>query len=86
MLRRYLLEAGAALSDHDVEYLYDAIRLLPFELGLRFFTDDLEGDIYSKVSRPRHNLERAMVQFRPTQSIEAHEAEIRALKHELRGR
>lgn len=86
MLRGYLLEAGAVLSDHDVEHLYDAIRLLPFELGLRFFTDDLEGDVYFKVSRPRHNLERAMVQFRLTESIEAQEAEIRALIHELCGR
>ena len=86
MLRGYLLEAGAVLSDHDVEYLYDAIRLLPFELGLRFFTDDLEGDVYFKVSRPRHNLERAMVQFRLTESIEAQEAEIRALIQELCGR
>ncbi|MFM1812437.1 MAG: hypothetical protein RLZZ336_1375 [Cyanobacteriota bacterium] len=85
MLRGYLLEAGAVLSPHDVEHLYDAIRLLPFELGLRFFTDDLEGDVYFKVSRQRHNLERAIVQFRLTESIEAQEAEIRALIHELCG-
>ena len=85
MLRGYLLEAGAVLGPHDVEHLYDAIRLLPFELGLRFFTDDLEGDVYFKVSRPRHNLERAIVQFRLTESIEAQETEIRALIHELCG-
>lgn len=85
MLRGYLSEAGAVLSPHDVEHLYDAIRLLPFELGLRFFTDDLEGDVYFKVTRPRHNLERALVQFRLTESIEAQEAEIRALIHELCG-
>jgi Ser/Thr protein kinase RdoA (MazF antagonist) len=85
MLRGYLLEAGAVLSPHDVEHLYDAIRLLPFELGLRFFTDDLEGDVYFKVSRPRHNLERAIVQFRLTESIEAQESDIRALIHELCG-
>jgi len=83
MLRGYLLEAGAVLSHHDIEHLYDAIRLLPFELGLRFLTDDLEGDVYFKVTRPRHNLERAMVQFRLTESIEAQEAEIRALIQEL---
>ena len=83
MLRGYLLEAGPVLTAADVEHLYDAIRLLPFELGLRFFTDDLEGDAYFKVSRPRHNLERAIVQFRLTESIEAQEAEIRALIHAL---
>jgi len=83
LLRGYLGEARSCLSQADLEHLYDAIRLLPFELGLRFFTDHLAGNVYFKVSRPRHNLERALVQFRLTESIEAQEAEIRALIHAL---
>jgi hypothetical protein len=44
---------------------------------LRFFSDYLAGDVYFKVKYPEHNLQRALVQFQLTQSIEAHEAEIR---------
>ncbi|NDC35824.1 MAG: aminoglycoside phosphotransferase family protein [Synechococcaceae bacterium WB9_2_112] len=79
MLRGYLHEAGAVLTRHDIDHLFDAIRLLPFELGLRFFCDHLEGDVYFKVTHPRHNLERALVQFRLAESIEAQERELRDL-------
>ena len=37
---------------NDFSYIYDSIRLIAFELGLRFFTDYLEGDVYFKVRRP----------------------------------
>jgi Ser/Thr protein kinase RdoA (MazF antagonist) len=86
MLSGYLAEAGSLLSDHDVAHLYDAIRLLPFELGLRFFTDHLSGNTYFKVDHPRHNLDRALVQFRLTESVEAQEQAIRTLIAELTGR
>ncbi len=83
MLAGYWSEAGSLLSEHDIDYLYDAIRLLPFELGLRFFSDHLAGNVYFKVGRPRHNLDRALVQFKLTQSIEAQEGSIRQLIAEL---
>ena len=65
------------LTPADYEYLFASIRLLAFELGLRFFTDHLAGNVYFKVKYPGHNLQRALVQFKLTESIEAHEAEIR---------
>lgn len=55
----------------------DAIRLLAFELGIRFLADHLAGDVYFKVRSPEHNLQRALVQFKLTESIEANEGEIR---------
>lgn len=83
MLAGYLSEARAFLTGADIAHLYDAIRLLPFELGLRFFTDHLAGDLYFKVRHRRHNLERARVQFRLVESIEAQETAIRQLIEEL---
>lgn len=77
ILEGYLAEARNFLTSADYEYLYDSIRLLAFELGVRFFTDFLAGDIYFKVRHPGHNLQRALVQFKLTESIEAHEADIR---------
>jgi Ser/Thr protein kinase RdoA (MazF antagonist) len=79
----YLAEARGCLSQADLDHLYDAIRLLPFELGLRFFTDHLAGNVYFKASHPRHNLDRALVQFRLTESIEAQEQPIRQLIEQL---
>lgn len=79
ILRGYLSQAGDFLTPQDYDYLFDAVRLLPFELGLRFFTDYLEGNVYFKVRYPEHNLLRALVQFRLTESIESQEAAIRPL-------
>ncbi|WP_121970663.1 aminoglycoside phosphotransferase family protein [Leptolyngbya sp. BC1307] len=84
MLRGYLVQAKDFLSESDYLYLYDAIRLLAFELGLRFFTDYLEGNVYFKVKHPTHNLIRALVQFKLTESIEAQEETLRAMIQSLR--
>lgn len=77
ILEGYLAQARQFLIPADYEYLFDAIRLMTFELGLRFFTDYLAGDVYFKVKHSEHNLQRALVQFKLTSSIEAHEAAIR---------
>jgi Ser/Thr protein kinase RdoA (MazF antagonist) len=77
ILEGYLSQACNFLNADDYEFLYDSIRLLAFELGVRFFTDHLAGNVYFKVKHPAHNLLRALVQFRLAESIEAHEADIR---------
>ncbi|MFM7448685.1 MAG: phosphotransferase enzyme family protein [Leptolyngbyaceae cyanobacterium] len=84
LLQGYLSVARAFLTENDYLYLYDAIRLLAFELGLRFFTDHLAGNVYFKVKHPEHNLMRALVQFKLAESIEAQEPLIRALIRDLR--
>jgi len=81
--RGYMREAGAFLTDADRAYLFDAIRLLPFELGLRFLQDYLAGDKYFKVRQPGQNLNRARVQFRLCEAIEARERSIRKLLAKL---
>ena len=73
----YMREAGSFLTDADRAYFYDAIRLLPFELGLRFFQDYLAGNVYFKTTQPEQNLNRARVQFRLCESVEAREHSIR---------
>jgi Phosphotransferase enzyme family len=84
MLKGYLSQASEFLTDDDYEYMFDGIRLIAFELGLRFFTDHLAGDVYFKVKHPNHNLDRALVQFKLTESIEAQEKSIRKMIEELR--
>jgi len=84
ILRGYLSLARDFLTENDYECLYEAIRLIAFELGLRFFTDYLEGNVYFKVRHEKHNLARALVQFKLTESIESQEASIRAMIQDMR--
>lgn len=79
ILEGYISIAQGFLTAYDYEYIQDAIRLIPFELGLRFFTDYLADNKYFKVRYPEHNLDRARVQFKLLESIEAQEQEIRAM-------
>ncbi len=84
ILKGYLALARDFLTGNDYEYLFAAIRLLAFELGLRFFTDYLEGNVYFKALGREHNLARALVQFRLTASIESQEGVIRAIIRNIR--
>lgn len=83
VLRGYLAEADAFFTEYDYHYLYPAIRLIPFELGLRFYTDYLEGNRYFKVVEPEQNLQRAINQFRLCENIITKEPAIRRLISQL---
>ncbi len=76
ILQGYLSAARSFLTEYDYAYVYDAIRVITFELGLRFFTDYLAGNIYFHVEYPEHNLLRSLVQFRLLESIETQESVI----------
>ncbi len=69
--RGYLREAGAFLTPKEIELLPLSVKVITFELGVRFLADHLRGDTYFKVAYPGHNLKRARVQFRLLESIEA---------------
>ena len=84
VLQGYGAAARSFLTDADYAYLYEAIRLIAFELGLRFLTDYLCGSQYFKTTHPRQNLDRALVQFRLTESIEAQEPLIRSIIEAMR--
>ncbi|MBE9197796.1 MULTISPECIES: aminoglycoside phosphotransferase family protein [unclassified Nodularia (in: cyanobacteria)] len=84
ILQGYLDVAQAFLTENDYSYIYAAIRLITFELGLRFLTDYLAGDVYFKVKYPEHNLARALVQFKLTESIESQETKIRQIIQDLK--
>lgn len=83
LLKNYLSEAGAFFTEADYCYLYPAIRLIPFELGLRFYTDYLAGNRYFKVTKPEQNLQRAIGQFKLCQSIITQETAINKLIEQL---
>ncbi len=79
IVKGYMRYAGEFMTDADRHYLFDSIRLITFELGLRFFADYVAGDVYFKTKYEGHNLHRARVQFRLCQSIETREPVIRRI-------
>ncbi len=86
ILGTYLTEARHFFTASDYDFLYPAIRLLAFELGLRFYTDYLQGDLYFKVAAPGQNLQRATKQFRLCADIMAKETAILTMLGQLRQR
>ncbi|MGH8474446.1 MAG: phosphotransferase enzyme family protein [Methylococcales bacterium] len=83
ILSGYFQECGTSMTASDIDYLYDSIRLLPFELGLRFLCDYLEGNRYFKVELAEQNLLRAKLQFHLVRSVEDKEPLIRSLIRSL---
>lgn len=82
ILDGYFLRAGSLLSPVERRYVFAAVLLLTFELGLRFFTDHLVGNKYFKVNAEGVNLQKAVVQFRLVEEIEKNEDSIRAIAEE----
>jgi Ser/Thr protein kinase RdoA (MazF antagonist) len=72
---RFANESQADLAD----YVYEGILHICFELGLRFLTDYLQGNLYFKVQGEQDNLIKAVTQFRLVEDVAAKEKEIRSL-------
>jgi hypothetical protein len=79
----YLREAREFLTRRESDLLPASVKVITFELGLRFLADYLRGDTYFKIKYPGHNLHRARVQFRLLERIEAAEDRMAALVAKL---
>ena len=78
-LKGYFQEASELLTPIDRESIFNGVKAITFELGLRFFSDYLQGGIYFKCSTPEETLEKALIQFSLLQDITAKETSIREL-------
>lgn len=67
----YLSAAGEFLTPTELNYLAFSAKLITYELGMRFLTDHLNGDVYFRIHRPNHNLDRARTQFKLVEDMEA---------------
>lgn len=66
----YLEVAGDALTDLEKSTLTWGAKIITMEIGMRFLTDYLEGDIYFKTAREHHNLDRARTQLKLVAEME----------------
>ena len=71
IVQGYITGAGNILTDAEWDHLVFAGRLMTYEVGIRFLTDYLQGDIYFRSRRPGHNRDRARNQLRLVARMEA---------------
>lgn len=86
LMEGYLEQVSALFTRYDYRYLFDSLRLIAFELGLRFFTDYLSGDRYFGAAYRNHNLNRALVQFLLVRSMEKQKETICGIVDRIRKR
>ena len=79
LVRGYLGTAGSFLNPVEVAHLPFAGKLLTFECGIRFLTDYVQGDVYFKIKRPGHNLDRCRNQFAFVAALERRMEEMEAV-------
>ena len=75
----YLSEANSFLNKTEKDYLAVAGKVITFQLGLRFLTDYLNGDLYFRAHRDEQNLDRARVQFKLVEKMIENEAAMKSL-------
>ena len=83
LARGYLATAAEFLTPAEKRYLAFAGKLMTFENGIRFLTDFLAGDVYYKVHREHHNLDRCRTQFKLVESITQQEEQMNRLVEAL---
>jgi hypothetical protein len=84
LVEGYLDAAGQFLNDTEVEHLAHSGKLMTLEVGIRFLTDYLEGDVYFKTRHPQHNLDRCRTQLKLVERIEAQENAMKSFASKVR--
>ena len=69
LVRGFAAETSRFLTSAEKKHLVFAGKLITFEQLIRFLTDYLAGDVYYKISRQGHNLDRSRTQIKLLESI-----------------
>ena len=67
----YVEGCGGSLTEEEIRMLPMGAKLMTLECGMRFLADYLQGDVYFKIHRPEHNLDRARTQFKLVADMES---------------
>ena len=79
----WLSEMKDILTPSEISLLPTSVRLITFECGVRFLTDYLNGDVYFKVHKEGHNLDRARNQFKLCEELKNKEPELKNIINKL---
>lgn len=80
----FLEGCKGSLTDAEVDMLPMGARIMTYECGTRFLTDYLQGDVYFKIARENHNLDRCHTQFALVEDMEKHWEEMKAIVEKYR--
>lgn len=69
--RGYLELTSGFLTPLEIKYLPFSAILITLELGMRFLTDYINGDVYFKINYADHNLVRTRAQFKLVSDMES---------------
>ena len=83
LVEGYLASAREFLNPAEIAHLAFSAELITLEIGMRFLTDFLEGDVYFKTRRTHHNLDRCRCQFALLRSMEAQAVAMKRLVDRL---
>ena len=67
----FLKGCGGSLTALELEMLPMGAKMMTLECGIRFLADHLNGDVYFRIHRDSHNLDRARTQFKLVADMEA---------------
>lgn len=79
LVKGYLASAGSFLTNNERSLLAFSGKLLTMECGTRFLTDYLKGDVYFKIHRDGHNIDRTRTQMALVESIDSQMDSMEAL-------
>lgn len=66
----FLKGCAGSLTPLEIKMLPMGAKLMTYECGIRFLSDHLSGDVYFKIHRENHNLDRARTQFKLVADME----------------
>lgn len=66
----FLGEVADCMTEKEIELLPLSVLILTYECAIRFLADYLNGDVYFKIHRKNHNLDRARTQLKLVADIE----------------
>lgn len=66
----FLKGCAGSLTPMEISLLPMGAKLMTYECGIRFLTDYLLGDVYFRIHRENHNLDRARTQFKLVTDME----------------
>jgi len=79
----YMSEASEFLTDYEKSLIAESGRVFAQIMAVRFLTDYLNGDVYYKIERPSHNLDRTRTQLTLMKSMDAQKTEIESIMRDL---
>ena len=80
----FLSACGERLTEKEIETLPMGAKLMTLECGVRFLTDYLNGDVYFRVSRAEHNLDRCRTQLKLVKDMESKWEEMQQIIRSIR--